>query len=125
MKLSYLAALLFVGSLSACASNQREGMTDSLKMEIDRLAKSDQERLAMEKFATEHPDMADGNMDMYITSYRQAQQRARALEIQFRHQYPKATQEELDVLVSDQMNREGPPGATFGSPPMVPMTVPQ
>jgi hypothetical protein len=120
MKLSYLTTLIFVGSLAACTSNQGEVMTDSLKMEIDRLAKSDQERVAMEKFATEHPDIADGNMDMYITSYRQAQQRARALEIQFRHQYPKATQEELNVLVSDQMNREGPPGAIFGSPSMVP-----
>ncbi len=80
----------------------------NMNAEISTLTSDARETQALKAFASAHPDLAERDgMTTYLASFRSAQRRARALEIQFRHQYPNATKEELDILVDDQLGREG------------------
>lgn len=89
--------------LSGCAGH----------VDLQQLAKTPDELSSLHQFKTEHPDADQEDFTMALEVYRAARLRKQALAIQFSHQYPKATAEEINILVDDQMAREGPyPGAT-------------
>ncbi|HXV69087.1 MAG TPA: hypothetical protein VD738_09205 [Nitrospira sp.] len=67
----------------------------------------------MHQFKAEHPEANEEDFTMALEMYRAARLRRQALAIQFSHQFPNATAGEVNILVDDQMAREGPyPGAT-------------
>ena len=82
-------------------------------VDLQQLAKTPDELQALHQFKAEHPDVnSEDDLSMALEAYRSANLRKRALAIQFRHRYPNATAEEVNILVEDQMAREGPyPGA--------------
>jgi hypothetical protein len=85
-------------------------------VDLQQLAKTPDELQALHQFKAEHPDANEEDLTMALEVYRAARLRKQALSIQFSHQFPNATAEEVNILVDDQMAREGPyPGAT---PPM-------
>lgn len=89
--------------LSGCAGH----------VDLQQLAKTPDELQALHQFKTEHPEANEEDLTMALEMYRAARLRKQALAIQFSHQFPNATAEEVNILVDDQMAREGPyPGAT-------------
>jgi hypothetical protein len=85
-------------------------------VDLQQLAKTPDELQALHQFKAEHPEANEEDLTMALEVYRAGRLRKQALSIQFSHQFPKATAEEVNILVDDQMAREGPyPGAT---PPM-------
>ena len=92
--------------LSGCAGH----------VDLQQLAKTPDEFQALHQFKADHPEANEEDLIMALEVYRAARLRKQALAIQFSHRFPKATAEEVNILVDDQMAREGPyPGAT---PPM-------
>jgi hypothetical protein len=85
-------------------------------VDLQEFAKTPDELQMLHQFKAEHPEANEEDLTMALEVYRAAQLRRQALTIQFGHQYPNATAGEVNILVDDQMAREGPyPGAT---PPM-------
>lgn len=82
-------------------------------VDLQQLAKTPDELQALHQFKAEHPEANEEDLTMALEVYRAARLRKQALAIQFSHQFPNATAEEVRILVDDQMAREGPyPGAT-------------
>jgi hypothetical protein len=82
-------------------------------VDLQQLAKTPDELQALHQFKAEHPEANEEDLTMALEVYRAARLRKQALAIQFSHQFPHATAEEVNILVDDQMAREGPyPGAT-------------
>ena len=83
-------------------------------VDLQRLAKNPDELQALYQFKAEHPDAtSEEDLSMALDAYRSAKLRKQALAIQFRHRYPNATADEVNILIDDQMAREGPyPSAT-------------
>jgi hypothetical protein len=90
--------------LSGCAGH----------VDLQQLTDTPDELQALHQFKAEHPDVtSEDDLKTALEAYRAATLRKRALAIQFRHRYPNATAEEVNILVDDQMTREGPyPAAT-------------
>ena len=77
--------------------------------DLQQLAKTPDELQALHQFKAEHPDVnSEDDLSMALEAYRAAKLRKRALAIRFRHRYPNATAEEVNILVDDQVAREGP-----------------
>jgi hypothetical protein len=82
-------------------------------VDLQHLAKTPDELVALQQFKADHPEADKNDLTMALEVYRAARLRKQALAVHYRHQYPNATAEELDILIEDQMAREGPyPGAT-------------
>lgn len=102
-------------AVSACATKQ-DVRYRGADTEIAVLTRDAREAQALQEFAATYPDLADKDgMSAFLGSFRSAQRRAHALKVQFRHQYPRATEQELTLLVDDQMAREG--ATMFAMPP--------
>lgn len=99
----WAAPLLLILALAVgCATHQ-----ESIGRDIRSLTSDAREIAALEQFVQEYPDMADRDtMQAFLGGRRQGHVRRQALMIQLRHQYPKASAQELHVLVEDQMNRD-------------------
>ena len=81
-------------------------------VDLQRLAETPDELIALQQFKADHPEAGQEDLTMALEVYRAARLRKQALASHYRHQYPNATSEELNILIDDQMNREGPyPGA--------------
>ena len=77
-------------------------------VDLQQLAKTPDELQALQQFRTDHPEANEEDLIMALEVYGAAYLRKQALAIQFSQQFPNATAEEDNILVDDQMTREGP-----------------
>lgn len=114
---TYVVAALFVltmESVTACsvtkpATDGGKQSLDSRQLEhiIRSLTKDDREQQMLRRIVSENPVLAtEKNLSLALSGFRWGERRGKALEVMFRHQYPNATKEELDILVDDQLSRE-------------------
>jgi hypothetical protein len=79
----------------------------NVRRSIYRLARTDEEVVFLQILQSRNPAWAtdEGKLQLALGYHRQLNLRTQALAIQFRHQYPAATKEEIAVLVQDAMVR--------------------
>lgn len=77
-------------------------------VDIYQLAQTEDEIVFLEILQSKNPQWAsdEDKVRRALGYHRQLNLRTKALAIQFRHQYPSATEEEIRILTSDAVSRE-------------------
>ncbi len=77
-------------------------------VDIYQLAQTEDEIVFLQILQSKNPEWAahEGNLRFALAYHRHRKLRTQALAIQFRHQYPSATEEEIRILTRDAVSRE-------------------
>lgn len=77
-------------------------------VDIYQLARTEDEVAFLQIVQSQNPQWAadENNLRFALAYHRQLNLRTQALAIQFRHQYPSATEEEIRILTRDAVSRE-------------------
>ncbi len=77
-------------------------------VDIYQLAQTEDEVAFLQIVQSQNPQWAadENNLRFALAYHRQLNLRTQALTIQFRHQYPSATEEEIRILTRDAVSRE-------------------
>lgn len=112
IKVLLLSAVASLMLLPGCASEPTAHPIPALEVlppvDIYQLAQTDDEVAYLQILQRQNPQWAtdESKFRLALGYHRQLKLRTQALAIQFRHQYPSATKEEIDVLAWDAASRE-------------------
>lgn len=109
-KVLLLSAVALLMLVPGCASEPTAQPVAAAPPPVDiyQLAQTDDEVAYLQILQRQNPQWAtdESKFRLALGYHRQLKLRTQALAIQFRHQYPSATKEEIDVLAWDAASRE-------------------
>lgn len=116
IKVQLLSAFACLVLLSGCVSESNShpasvsptASANRGPVDIYQLAKTEDEAAFLQILQSENPQWAtdEGKLRLALRYHRHLNLRTQALAIQFRHQYPSATEEEIRILTRDAVSRE-------------------